>query len=441
MRGQAKEPISSHSHHSSEILRSLGHYRVFFAAIVAFNSICFRVILGVTSGSILEAVAIVSTIEWISNTILEIPGGLIADRFGRIRAALFGFFLFALGLFFSFFAMMESEHKTLALSLLVLDGLCFGLGKPLVSGTVEAFYQDALRRQPENDENNLIRDRSFTLSNRFAPYVALVAVPLAFGSIYVLQKTIGAPYLLVLGGILYFHLINRLYKDGKKYGEVFPEDSRQVLWDFYSSILIFLRNRTVQYGTFLVTLFHIINAVVAGYLVVSLGREFHSHGPRVFWMTMFSFMFGLYGIGWIARALVLPRLIILKHEQACLAIALTALLAWSLVLIYFGSELHSYSHVFVGLLLFFGASTQLALGAIQGISTNTILSQFDKRMYATCLSISNMPGYLCFGLISAYFASFSNGAPSLHLAFQITAFVTAIGLLGVGAQIWKTKSR
>ena len=71
-------------------IRRLGLFNAFFESGVTYNSIIFRVVVGVMGRIPLEAVAIVTTLEFLLNSVLEVPLGYVADKYGRVKSTIVG---------------------------------------------------------------------------------------------------------------------------------------------------------------------------------------------------------------------------------------------------------------------------------------------------------------------------------------------------------------
>ena len=411
-----------------DVVRSFGIYRSVFGAAVVFNSIAFRLILGVTSNVSMSAVALVTAIEFSLNAIFEIPGGRIADRYGRIFVSLIGLLLIGGGLVAAFFAVLMAEHSTtLSQLLLVLDGLCLGFGKPLLSGSIEAFYQHQLadRSRHLGNESKDVVAKSFTMSTVYGKYLTTISICTSFAVIGGLYYTIGSEYALLVGSTLFIYLVWRVHADAERFGAKTFHPSEAVS-PFRHCLKPFLRSGKARFGILLMSLFYVMNAAVSGYFVVSLGRVLKSDNNLLLIGTGL-FMLGHTGIGWILKASLLPRLLEVLTERRFLFVTFFFYLILSVGFYYLVPILSDVELIAASFL--FGAVSHLAATAVQNIAANTILSQFEDRDFATALSISNMPGCLWIGIFSAYVGRYLSGTPSIPVIAMIVAASSVIGII------------
>ena len=162
------------------ILKSLGIYRALHASAVQFNSIVFRVVVGFLAGVPVEIVALIPAIEFTLNFLLEVPAGYLADKYGRIPFAIIGHVTVILGLSCGYIALLGLTNPDATHALFVFHGIFIGFTRPLTSGSVEAFYQDALERIPQENGSKNVIDKSFTLSKKYGKHLTTIAVVMAF---------------------------------------------------------------------------------------------------------------------------------------------------------------------------------------------------------------------------------------------------------------------
>ena len=152
-------------------IKRLGYFKACHSSAVQFNSIVFRVVVGFLADVPVEIIALVTSIEFFLNFILEIPAGFIADRYGRVKLAILGLLSGIVGLFSSYIA-LTNLLGSYSYTLFILQGVFIGFTRPLVSGSIEAFYQDSIKKltSQEDIEKN-VEQKSFTLSDAYGRYL------------------------------------------------------------------------------------------------------------------------------------------------------------------------------------------------------------------------------------------------------------------------------
>jgi MFS family permease len=408
-------------------IRRLGIYRVLYASNVQYNSILFRIIVGVTGGLPVKAVALVSFLEFFLLTVLELPTGRLADRFGRVPLSVAGFILTAGSLVSLFFALQFSHDTALATGLLVIDGILLGIGRPLFSGAVEAFYQDAIARKvKEEGAAASLELNSFTLSNRHGRYISTAAVFAAFLSLALLNRTGVEHYLFLIGAAVYLGIAAMLIRDLKLLGD-FPEVTpSQSVATLAKQVFTLRRSLFASVVNLTSSMYGI---AVMGYLIVSMGRGIPAGETYFFYLCLASFMFGYVSFGWILKAHVLPNLIERLTEKSYLSLLYSVLLVPSAALWFYWGNIPYVGYPVI--LAVYGILIQVVMSGTKDISTNMVLEPFSRNNYATVASLSNLPSFAWVWIYDLYLLGFTaTGVPSME---EIFLTVSAVSLLGLAA--------
>ncbi|MCI5072834.1 MFS transporter [bacterium] len=392
------------------IIKHLGIYRAFHASAVQFNSVIFRLIVGVLaliSGISPTAVAIVTFIEFSLNGLLEVPLGYLADTLGRVPSIILGLMMYMSGLSCVYVALILNNQWSAYL--FVAHGILIGLGKPFKSGSVEAFYQNALDLHCKNDSEKKLLLTSLTDSQRYGKFYVLISVTVAFFLSWIFNLLNALPHVFIVGISLYAVCIRILWKDYLIFGDIEKRKNNSSFKKVFKTIL---QNRKIKLSILYNFYFWMIGVVIAGYLLVSLGRE---HEGSEQWIFMLSFMYGWSAIGPIVRGYLLPHLIKRMSTKAYLITFCANIVVFSSIFLLLYQKVH---FTFQALyLLFYGVIFHVSFSAFQNLSMNHLMEQIKKENYATALSIQNIPGFLGVGLYSLYLILFRSGAPTVHEAF------------------------
>jgi len=389
------------------ILRRLGVYRALNASAVQFNSIIFRVVVGFLAGIPGEIIALIPTIEFLINFFLEIPTGYLADKYGRIPFAIAGHLTVILGLFCGYIGLLEPFGPQAAYIFFVFHGIFIGFTRPLTSGSVEAFYHDALKRTSSDAASEAIVSKSLTLSKAYGKHLTTIAVTAAFVSLFIFHHTIGAHHAFILGIGLWAAALWKLIDDYKALGDV-----RRTPNNLMPILKILLRKKRALNSVVYTLSGFMLLGIVMGYFIVSLGREIPAETSHFKWLTIFAFMMGSQGLGWVTKSYILPLLINKISEKKYLTFFYSALLTSSLALLYSFSLMPEWAVIL--LVFFYGLIFFTAFSAIQSVAQNMVLGQVGNNDFALVLSVQNMPGLLFVGLYSLYLTIFRNGCPSIN---------------------------
>lgn len=408
------------------LLKRLGVYRALNASAVQFNSIVFRVVVGFLAGIPGQIVALVPAIEFTLNFLLDVPAGYLADKYGRIPFAIAGHVSVILGLVCAYLGLLGIANPEVSYFLFVLQGVFVGLMRPLNSGSVEAFYQDALIRQSRDAASDALVARSFTVSKAYGKHLTTIAVVAAFGSIYVFHSTMGAHHAFIPGIILWAVTLWKLIDDYRTLGDVKQTPSP------VTRIIKTLVGKRRAFNSVLYSLSgFMLLGIVMGYFIVAVGREMSGSSQFLKWVTIVAFMLGSQGFGWIAKSYVLPPLINRMSERHYLTFFYLVLAIASSTLSYSFWLMPHWATIAV--VFFYGAIFFMAYSAIQSVSQNMVMDEVEKKDYAMMLSVQNAPGLLFIGLYSLYLTLLRNGCPSVT---EILISVAAISVFSLFCHLW-----
>ena len=406
-------------------IKHLGLFNAFFNSGVLFNSIVFRIVVGVLGVIPPESVAIVTMLEYTLNCVLEVPLGYFADRYGRVKSAIAGLLLIMLGLTSIYLALII-PHKSVKIALIFLDGILLGVGKPLMSGSVEAFYQDTILRLAKGSpELELAASRSFTRSQTFGKHFPLVATVVALPTLYTLNQSFGAEHAFLIGIAIYAFVIVRLSLDYRLFGEPhIPPAFR----DTRSMVSVLIDNTRAREATLIRSVFQLINTVISGYLVISILRHAELQDPAYFWPLLLAFSLAT-ALSASLRGYLLSGLLERLGESRFLTTFFAVHILTALILFgrfQSGTLLTFTIGVFFYILFFY-----VSQGALRAVSTNMISSTVDPQHQATAISLANMPGFLLVGIYGLYLTLLRSGAPTIPEAFVTVIVFGAIGVVSV----------
>ncbi len=412
-----KQEISIH-----DILIRLGVFRALYASAVQFNSVLFRVIVGVLAlsfGVPADTVALVTVIEFSLNGLLEVPCGYFADRVGRIPSIILSLLLIMLGLSCVYTALLLSDG--MARVLFIIHGVLIGIAKPLSSGSIEAFYQDALKGRCQNDDHEKIAATSLTTSQNYGKYFTTIAVVAAFALAWVFGKFQWLPHTFLIGILLYAACIVTLWRDFLQLGDGERALHVSPFKDIFKATFLAPR---AKLATIYNLSFWMMTVIMAGYLPLSLGREQSGAAPYLQWAFMAAFMLGYSAFGWVVKGHLLPFLIerVSPKQYLLIFYGLTLVMSLGFLGIYPGASIP----IQIVYTFLFGTFFHTATSAVQNVSMNQLMGEIKKQDYATALSFQNIPGFLWVGCYSVYISVSRNGAPSVQEAFISVALLCLI---------------
>ena len=405
----------------SAAIKRMGIYNALKISSIQFNSAVFRCVIGVLAGVPLTTVATITAIERILNFILEVPTGRFADKYGRIPCAIMGHIAVILGLSCGYIGLIVGGNSDLAEFLFICHGIFIGITSPLISGSVEAFYQDAIQREQDSGLHNDAH-RSFTLSKAVGKYFTTIAIIVAFTMLYILNHFEMSHHAFLLGILLWGITLGRLVLDYKNLGDQYSIPSSML--DLVSQF----KNKRVIAAIFYNISIHLISAIIGGYFLISIGRELGEElGETQSWILMFLFFLSSQGLGAIIRGYTLPVLIKKVSLKNYITLAYFCLATLSVICLAFFKGLGFITMCIMAMI--YGIFFFVAASAIRATSNNMLLKEVPQRDYAMVMSVYNMPGFLCTSGYSFYLIQFDQGAPSLNESFISVAVLTGVYLI------------
>jgi MFS family permease len=400
----------------------LGVFNATAQSAIQFTSILFRVVVGVLATSLRDAVALATAVEFAMSAVLEVPGGIVADRLGRAVSALAGIACFAASALCLFFAVVWQDQPLVGYGLVLADGILCGFGKPLLSGSAEAFYQNALHRWEEaNPDVPSQAEHSLTLSLRYGKYFTSVAALAAFAIAAALAPSGRAHYGFWGGFALYGALFSILWRDRLRWPET--PSKREAVAGVREWARRFATSPALRTSATLAFLFYVCASAVLGYFVVAVGRQSGLRQGEIPWVPMASFLLGHLTLGWVSKSTVLPWLLARMSKQRYLLLHFAALGTVSAA----GALADGLPGPVV--LFFYGALFQVTTSGFHLVAVNQLLAHVPRAEFATALSVQAVPGYLWTAAYSVILALWCDGAPSVRGIFATVAAACLTGVL------------
>jgi len=242
-------------------------FLVFFADSTAAPAIPYQI-----RDFLKEETAVVVTIGALSSifnlvrTSMNLPAGLIADKFGRRRLVLFSVFLFPL----SYILLLVSNNVSWIFASYIIVGICFGILPPIVNAFIADITQKASRATAYG-----IFNLSWILGQTLAPMIGgFLAESAGLKASYV-----AALVLSIANIILIFRVIENI-KESKtieKEASLGQEQHAEGLTTGYKRILFLFGGDSILSGLangILTTIFYAYLMYVLGVSVFELGVSF-----------------------------------------------------------------------------------------------------------------------------------------------------------------------
>lgn len=404
-------------------IERFGLYRVAFAGTLHFNSIIYRVVLGILFPEYAQVVALFTVVEFSLNAVFELPFGILADKYGRVKFAAIGLLMILISIVFTFLT-VTSADMGIAKFYTVCAATLVGLGKPFFSGSVEAFYQDAIEARKVDDADHARAKSSFVLSSGFGKALPALYILGSFAIVAALYALNAAKMTFLFGASLYLLVIMRLLKDGKTL-----KDSSLHHRDFPSiaAIARILKTPEVIWASALKALSWLIIIYIMGHGIIVIANEkpFASDLQKI--IVYFFFMLSFMGLGWFIRGSVNPYLFNRFNHQK---VVLSSYLLWAAFNLAMFHLLPNASFIGTCILIsIYMTVFQICYSMWQDWSANLVLKSVPREQYATALSLQNIPGFIMVSGMNLYFSTITTGFPSIAEMYQSLTLLSLIGAL------------
>lgn len=400
---------------SQYFIRRLGLYKNITSGTISFINITFRMIGGVLNLLPLEAVSFFTFIERMVWLFMEVPGGWLADRWGRLKTAILGYILIAFGnlsLYLAYLA--HSQHGVISpFVYLCMMGLCVGVGGPFVSASVEAYYQEmlesALKKEGLSKKEAV---NSFSVSTQFGKFLPMVYVVFAFACLYALYHSIGAAYAILIFIALELGLILFLLKDYFQYGDPSFKDRHTLSFREVFSLLA--KDKNLRLTSSVTAICWLIVYISGYYALLSLGRNQGLDQSQHQWWPLLFLVLSIQGITPSLRGYILPYLVQrFKPKTNILGAFAFSLIAAAAAYVLMTSVVGQWGYISL-IFIVYAVVIDILIRHVFLLMQNQALQQASKHDYATVLSINIMPAQVGVFVYSLILSLYFQGAPSVQ---------------------------
>lgn len=409
-------------------LKRMGVATSLYQGAIQFNSVTFRVVCGVLGYVGLDSVAISASIEKTLNGLLEIPTGIIADRYGRAESTLMGIKCIILALTAMYLATL-TFGKSYSTILIYINGLLLGIATPLISGAMAGFYQSCVDKSCVGiDELKVkhIKENTFTLSKVYGKYIPLVSVLSSFISLYLFEKYFGANHLFIIGILFYGFVHFFISNDVKHFGDQ-KRNKKISMSKLSTSIKEFFGNSNCFIAMVLNLCVKTISMMIIGFYMMSLGSDLEYDKSILYFSALASFLIGCFGPGWIFYGQFGPALLEYLGRRNYQISIISVLITVSAVGLLIYNDLTIIHKIIFSFAL--GSATTFFFVGLSSISNNLVLSEVKESDYATMLSIMGIIGLLASGLYSFIILKVYNGIPSVSSILWSTLVLCGVSVV------------
>jgi hypothetical protein len=299
-----------------------------------------------------------------------------------------------------------------------------GLGKPFFSGSVEAFYQDAIESRRVGDGDHIKANTSFILSSGFGKALPAIYIVGSFLIVAVLQVFDLAKIAFLFGAALYLLVVLRLRTDGQNLGD---NSHSQRQFPSFGALTKILKSPDVIWSSILKALNWLIVIYIMGHgiIVIANEKQFGSDAEKM--IVYFLFMLSFMGLGWFVRGSLNPYLFKRFNHQKIVLISYILWALFNIVMMLLLSGANFTTTCF--LISIYMTAFQICYSMWQDWSANLLLQSVDREVYASALSLQNIPGFILVSLMNIYFSTFVKGYPGMNEMYGSLACLSFAGAL------------
>ncbi|MCB1197436.1 MAG: MFS transporter [Deltaproteobacteria bacterium] len=412
-------------------LFKLGVTRALLRASALLSNIVFRLMLSYWAGVPLNSLTYIHFFEFSTSLLLEVPLGIVSDKYGRLRCAIIGYILMLVSMLHIFFlceffkSNSYDNHLTVYFLFYIVIGILLGSGSALISGSVEAYYQQKLDDIKTADNEYLV-DNSFVVSTQFGRFLPLLSLALAFVLGFLLYRNQTTHYIFLLAATGFGLNAVLIYRDQVVFGDSHSKKHEK------NTPFVFqlLKNKTFCYASFQVLISYIL-LIISSYLLIALGQYYTFLNRKTLYGVLFIYTFGQVALVWLVQSTIFSNADYLTRHSFVMFKVLfyfLLLLLSSLFIIFLkGSKTNvAFLICIVGLL---GTMGSMCVHAIQFKCKNIVTYMSKEKNYAASLSILNMPGMIAISIFFIVQGIYFEGCLPLPNFLYLNIVFCVVGIL------------
>ncbi|MDF7628965.1 hypothetical protein PUG46_06755 [Erwiniaceae bacterium L1_55_4] len=416
-------------------LKKLGYLDSSFRATQSTSNQISHLLVGALSGMFNSAVSLRVSIAFYSSILLEVPAGLIADKFGHFKSVALGSFFTALALLFLFFSLSTFSSSDMQFSLLVTSSLFSALGMTLISGAYQAMLQDVIDRNIiEYKADVSLRTKALLLSQKYGKEIVSLVPVLFLFILLLVYRTYGhAEFLLMVPALLFTFFGMWIWHLGNKKNE------KQILNPLGNSLnsksntfkLFFEHVKSLSKTqiimlikiSLIIILLNFSMVHVHTYLMVSEFREYNIMSVDASHLIPLFIFISSFDIAHYVKGIIVPRAAARFNDSKMIFLSFSSLFILSSTCYYYMNVNSLLSLIFY--VLFFRAFVTMG----QDVAISNLLARIPEEIRAFTLSLIMSVVIILYGAYSIYLTFSGLGTESSSNVILEILVISSIGLI------------
>ena len=426
-----------------KLVSRVGQNMAFETALRGCVSFVYRFMLGSIAGLPVTALSVNAIAGFVVTALLEIPAGVFADVFGRVRSTRLGcVFQAAAAVSLLLAIIVQQSSEAWMWVLIIMEGVFDSVGNACLSGAREAIYQGGINNLvlDETSKSDL-RKQIFAFGERYTVWAVSLVPPTVVTLVVVLQQQFGIGYA-VIGGIAigwlalarnFTTLAHELLVADTSSLKTVKEKWHDLMGNMRLLGANFLDGSTGQgklWAVYLLTWFSTI--MVSCYVPVALVRGI-ADKKSMSYAGVIIFTTILFCAGRSIRALIIKKVVALWGTDKVIIYG-TVLqgVIGAAALFGFGALPNG---VHIGVASLFMISFDITSGIMLRALTGEVLARCPAAAHATALSILSGAAFMTQGVYSIRLTVAGIGCPGL---VEVAVLATLCGV--IGTMIMRKKS-
>ncbi|MEZ4819117.1 MAG: hypothetical protein R3A45_04160 [Bdellovibrionota bacterium] len=183
-------------------------------------------------------------------------------------------------------------------------GVFIGLGGPLISSSLESFYQEALENAEKTEEGENKSQESFLLSTKHGRFFPILSVIGTFLILYIFYKTIGAGHAFVVSIMIDCMILCFLLFELRTFDDT-PSTHITTI-GFKGAYKALMYHPQIRFASILELLAWLSIYIIGYYSLLTLGRLLTESSP-IFWFTLIGFVFAIQVLSPYLQGILFPK--------------------------------------------------------------------------------------------------------------------------------------
>ncbi len=359
-----------------------------------------HILVGIYAGYPEYAVTLRVAIVFILSSLIEIPAGIFADRYGRVKTVFYSFILNAISLILLMLSASMTNFIEFSIFILLLSIILSSFASAMGSGAYEVVLQSYVDSKCADND---LRVKQLTISLRHWKLLPLISSTILLILFFYLEYSYRSSYLyfiipvfIIIYNAYYFKNIGL---EVESYIVNEPKNNKYKIKDY----ILEIADKKILSEWSLIIIYNFLMIYVHTYLIISLYREIGDDIYSIYSIAKIFILLVIFSLAHYVQSFIVPT--VLKYINKNYSVILSFG-----ILIIFSYLCSKYIHIFgvINMCIIYAVFFRAIISLGQGIINSEVMIKVNRDMGAGVMSFIALSVTLIFGAYSI-FLTFDNG--------------------------------